>query len=216
MVNVVIFGGTGFTGNHIAAEAVSRGHSVTSLSRNAPHSPLESVIYRTGTVADPTVRASAIAEADVVVIAVSPRGETATTLESSIAELAQEIAPTSTRLGIVGGAGSLFVSPDGPQLITTPNFPAEIIPEATTMGNILTQLRSPATPSELNWFYLSPPAMYGAHAPGVATGKYQTGTDILLTDGDGNSAISGEDFALAFVDEIENSHHSRTRFTVAN
>jgi putative NADH-flavin reductase len=38
---------------------------------------------------------------------------------------------------------------------------------------------------------------------------------VLLTDEDGESFISGEDLALAVVDEIETPRHSRARFTVA-
>jgi len=33
--------------------------------------------------------------------------------------------------------------------------------------------------------------------------------------GDGTSFISGADYALAFVDEIEQARHHRERFTVA-
>ena len=38
---------------------------------------------------------------------------------------------------------------------------------------------------------------------------------VLVTDADGKSFISGTDFALAFVDEIEQGRHRRERFTVA-
>ncbi|MBV9445908.1 MAG: hypothetical protein JO345_08440 [Streptosporangiaceae bacterium] len=54
-----------------------------------------------------------------------------------------------------------------------------------------------------------------ARAPGEATGKYRTGGDILLTDANGNSHISGADFATASVDEVEAPAHHRERFTVA-
>jgi putative NADH-flavin reductase len=38
---------------------------------------------------------------------------------------------------------------------------------------------------------------------------------VLLTDAEGNSYISGEDLAVALVDEIETPAHRRARFTVA-
>ncbi len=38
---------------------------------------------------------------------------------------------------------------------------------------------------------------------------------MLLTDAEGNSDISGEDFAIAFVDEITSPAHHRARFGVA-
>jgi putative NADH-flavin reductase len=38
---------------------------------------------------------------------------------------------------------------------------------------------------------------------------------VLVTDADGNSNISGADYAKAFADEIEKPEHRRQRFTVA-
>ena len=47
------------------------------------------------------------------------------------------------------------------------------------------------------------------------TGHFRLGGDVLLTDENGVSDISGADFALAFVDEIETPAHKGQRFTVA-
>jgi putative NADH-flavin reductase len=38
---------------------------------------------------------------------------------------------------------------------------------------------------------------------------------VLLTDADGNSNLSGADYATAFVDEIEKPEHRRQRFSAA-
>jgi uncharacterized protein len=38
---------------------------------------------------------------------------------------------------------------------------------------------------------------------------------VLVTDANSTSFISGADYALAFVDEIEQARHRRERFTVA-
>ncbi len=37
---------------------------------------------------------------------------------------------------------------------------------------------------------------------------------MIVTDAEGESYISGPDFAVAVLDEIENPKHSRERFTV--
>jgi len=63
---------------------------------------------------------------------------------------------------------------------------------------------------------VSPAALYGSFAPGDTTGAYRTGGDILVTKDDDSSEISGTDFALAYVDEIEQSNHPRQRFTVGH
>jgi hypothetical protein len=85
--------------------------------------------------------------------------------------------------------------------------------EAGSAAEVLEALRADATGAD--WFFVSPAAGFGSYNPGTPTGKYRVGGDILLTDESGKSEISGADFALAFVDEIETPRHHRTRFTVA-
>ena len=107
---------------------------------------------------------------------------------------------------VVGGAGSLEVAP-GLRLIDTPNFPAQHKPEAAAGGVFLDLL---CAESELDWTFLSPSALF---VPGERTGTFRLGTDQLLTNQQGSS-ISLEDYAIALVDELEKSAHSRRRFTV--
>jgi len=51
--------------------------------------------------------------------------------------------------------------------------------------------------------------------PGERTGKFRLGGDQMLTDAEGNSRISVQDYAVAMIDELEQPAHSRKRFTVA-
>jgi putative NADH-flavin reductase len=97
--------------------------------------------------------------------------------------------------------------------VDLPTFPAEHKGEALGQADVLARLRE--TPADVDWFYVSPAASFGSYAPGEATGRYRVGGDVLLTDADGNSNISGADYAKAFVDEIEQPEHRRQRFTVA-
>jgi putative NADH-flavin reductase len=108
---------------------------------------------------------------------------------------------------VVGGAGSLEVAPGVP-LVTTPDFPVVYKAEAQKGADFLDLLRRQ---TDLNWTFLSPSALFAA---GERTGKFQLGTDRLLTGTDGKSWISFEDFAVALVDEIERPAHLRQRFTV--
>ena len=50
--------------------------------------------------------------------------------------------------------------------------------------------------------------------PGERTGKFRLGGDKLITDADGKSQISFEDYAVALVDELEKPAHERSRFTI--
>jgi uncharacterized protein len=212
MTNVTIFGGTGYAGSYIAREAVKRGHAVVSYSRKPPDEPINGVRYVTGTILSDADRRAALDGAGVVVVALSPRGDMATQMRAGVAALAEDVAGAGVRLGVVGGAGSLLVADGGPQLVSTPDFPAEVRDEAITMGEILEDLRG--TPDELDWFFISPPANFGSFVSVESRGRYRVGGDVLLVDENGQSEISGEDFAVAFVDEIEQPKHHRTRFTV--
>jgi putative NADH-flavin reductase len=117
-----------------------------------------------------------------------------------------------TRLGVVGGAGSLRAAPGGPLVIDLPQFPDEFKAEAGSHAQVLEALRAAQTSAD--WFYVSPAAYFGAHSPGERTGSYRTGDDVLVADAEGTSAIGGADFAIAFVDEIEKPAHHQARFTV--
>jgi Putative NADH-flavin reductase len=94
-----------------------------------------------------------------------------------------------------------------------PEFPEAFKAEAEEMSGVLKDLR--ATSEKLDWLFVSPAGGFGSYAPGEALGHYRVGGDVLLTDKDGNSFISGADLAMAVVDEIEKPQHHRARFTVA-
>jgi putative NADH-flavin reductase len=213
MARISVFGGTGYAGGSIVAEAARRGHTVASISRHLPDQRTDGVEYVEGSLLDADTRAKALAGADVVVVTVAPRGDMAGSVHPGITALAADAGPSGVRIGVVGGAGSLQVVEGGPRLVDTPDFPAEYKPESLEMAAVLDDFR--AAPESLDWFYLCPPAAFGGFAPGEARGTYRVGADVLLTDDEGNSFIGGADFATAVVDEIEQPAHRRARFTVA-
>lgn len=214
MTTIVIFGGTGYAGGHIAAEAVKRGHTVTSYSRHEPTTPLEGVTYQVGTVTDTHILSHAADEADEIVVATHGADVDGQKLVDVVPKLVAAALRGNARLSFVGGAGSSFVAEGGPRLVDTPEFQDEWKPEALAHAEVLDALRR--TPEELRWFYVSPAALFGAWAPGETTGSYRTNGDILVTKEDGSSEISGTDFATAYVDEIESSKHPRQRFTTGH
>jgi putative NADH-flavin reductase len=111
------------------------------------------------------------------------------------------------RLLFVGGAGSLEVKP-GVQAVDLPEFPAEYKQGALATREALNLLRKEPG---LDWSFLSPSADL---SPGQRTGKFRLGMDQLLTDSNGESRISVEDYAMAMIDEVERPTHIRQRFTV--
>jgi putative NADH-flavin reductase len=215
MATITVLGGTGYAGSNIVKVAADKGHTVVSYSRKAPEAKVAGVEYRTGDVLDDAVLAAAVDGTDVVISALSPRGQLEgagklRAIERKVAELA---AGKGIRFGVVGGAGSLLAAPGGPRIVDSPDFSSEYKDESLELAGVLDDLR--ASDERLDWFYVSPAGGFGGFAPGEATGAYRIGDDVLLADENGKSYISGADFALAFVGEIEQPAHRRARFTVA-
>ena len=211
-MKLTVWGGTGYAGSAIVAEARKRGHEVVVYSRTESDEKIDGVDYRTASILDAADRATSL-DADVTVVAVAPRGDMAGQLRPAVAELAQQAGAAGTRLAVVGGAGSLLVAEGGPRALDLPQFPDEYRDEALELAEVLEDLR--ATDATCKWFFVSPADVFGSWVPGEATGSYRVGGDLSLAV-DGPTEISGADFALAFVDEIEQNRHNRTRISVAH
>lgn len=211
MARIIVIGGTGYAGGHIAAEAASRGHEVVSVSRKEPSDRIEGVEYVQGNVLDPASLADTFAGADVVISAISPRGDMTDSGLDAVRALVAALTGTPTRLGVVGGAMGSLSAPGGPRLWDL-GVPEEYRHEAKFGIDSLEILQE--TPEDLDWFYVHPPKEFGAWVPGERTGSYRDGGEVFVEDADGKSYISGADYAVAVVDEIEKGAHRRQRFTV--
>lgn len=210
MTRIAVIGGTGYAGRHLVAEAVERGHTVLSVARSVPGDRVSGATYLEGTLLDVPGLVEQLQGVEVVVSAVAPRGEMEGLVRPNIAALAAAL-DDSVRVGVIGGAGGSLVASGGPRVIDG-DFPDAFKPEALEMIGVLEDLQS--APSERDWFFVHPAGGFGAFAPGERTGQYRTGGDVLVTDDEGNSSLSGADLALAIVDEIESPQHTRGRFTV--
>ncbi|MEU1970698.1 NAD(P)H-binding protein [Microbacterium sp. NPDC019599] len=211
MARIAVIGGTGYAGSHIVAEGARRGHDVVSVSRKVPAERVHGVTYIEGSIVDAPGLVAELQGADAVIIAVAPRGDMADLAVGSVLEFAKELAGSGTRLGVVGGAGGSLSEPGGPRLFDL-DFPEAFKAEAQTGIDILEGLQ--ATPESLDWFFVHPAETFGGYNPGERTGSYRTGGDVVVRDEAGLSYISGEDLAVAFIDEIETPKHHRERFTV--
>ncbi|WJX99809.1 NAD(P)H-binding protein [Curtobacterium sp. 458] len=214
MTSIVVFGGTGYAGSAITREALSRGITVTAVARDTSKlEPADGLTLAQGDAFDTDFVAEVAKGADVVVVALHAVQADGSELKDRFQHFVDAASAAGARLGIVGGAGSLFVAEGGPRLFDTPEFPDAFKGEAKSHAAILDALK--ASDTEVDWFYVSPAAAFGSYNPGERKGTYRTTDDVLLTDAEGNSDISGEDFAIAFVDEIVTPVHHRARFGVA-
>jgi len=210
MTRIAVIGGTGYAGSNIVAEAVSRGHSVISVARSIPTARVEGAVYLEGTILDVPGVLAQLEDVDVVIQAISPRGDMAGKVRPATAELFAAL-PEDVRLGVVGGAGGSLVAADGPRVIDA-GFPEAFKAEAFEAIGVLEDLQ--ADTSGKDWFFVHPAGGFGAGAPGERTGKYRDGGQVLVTDDQGESFISGADLGVAILDEIENPRHHRENFTV--
>jgi len=213
VTRLTVLGGTGYAGTAIVGEAAARGYQVTALSRTEPADPVPGVTYRTGSVLDDRAVGSTIDGAQAIVITLPPRGELAQVFAQTVDRIAKMASDIGARLGLLGGAGTLLATADGPKVYQTPEFPAAYVSDSHAADEALAILRESS--ADLDWFVLSPPLGFGAWAPGTATGTFRVGGDLLLTDEQGHSEISGADLATALVDELDAPAHHRARFTVA-
>jgi putative NADH-flavin reductase len=211
MTSIAIIGGTGYAGSHIAREAAGRGLDVTTVARSVPSAPVADTTHVVGSLAAKVLVEKLAGDHDVLAIAVHATGQPA--LLGVLDDVIAAAEASGTRLAFVGGAGSTLVAEGGPRLVDTDAFPAEFKPEALAHGAVLDRLRAHEGP--LEWFYVSPAALFGAWNEGEATGSYRTSDDVLVADADGSSAIGGADYAKAFVDEIVTPAHRNARFHVA-
>lgn len=212
-MKLAILGATGRGGTRLVNEALSRGHEVSALSRSA--GGIESRHGLTGVscdIADTGALASAIAGHDAVILAWRPAPGTPDIWDvikdgfnSVLAALRQA---GVKRILVMGGAGTLEVAP-GVKNVDRPEFP-EAWRDGSRAGSQKLDILKGI--DDLDWSYLSP-----AHEifEGERTGTFRLGGDQLVTDDNGDSKISFEDYAVAMIDEMEDPQHIGRRFTLA-
>lgn len=210
-LNITVYGGTGRIGQRIVDEALNRGHTVTVVVRD-PSREMKKHARLTvskGDVLDTTGMAKLIAGNDAVVCSVSGFDQPADFFPKVAQSLVKAARATSTkvpRILWVGGASSLSTEAGGRPAVETN-------PDAKPFQNgKLEALKYFRTVQDVPWTELTPPLTI---EPGTRTGKFRLGSDVLLKDADGKSAISMEDYAVAMLDEIEKPRYIRARFTVA-
>ena len=209
-MKIALIGASGMVGQRILQEALTRGHQVTAIVRDAARISQkdENLQVVLGNLVDGESIGKAVAGSDVVISAYGPAHGAENRMKAVAETLTDAVKQAGVqRLLIVGGAGSLEVAP-GLQLANSPTFPEAWKPIATAHIEALEVYLK----ADLNWTYFSPAAMF---QPGERTGTFRIGSDQLLVDEKGESRISTEDYAIAMLDEVEKPRFIRKRFTIA-
>ncbi|MCD8523355.1 MAG: NAD(P)-dependent oxidoreductase [Saccharospirillaceae bacterium] len=213
-MKIAIIGATGWIGSTLVAEAQSRGHDVIAIARDSSKIAATGVEKRSldlSAAADSAALASAVAGADLVIASIGGRAAGHHEIVAASAQRLLNELPAAgvNRLLWVGGAGSLEVA-SGVTLLSLPEFPEAYKGEAIAQGEALAVFRN--SDSTVNWTFVSPAAEI---FPGERSGHYRTGGDSLVSDSEGKSRISVQDYALAMIDEAEKNAHPKQRIGVA-
>lgn len=214
MKNVVLIGASGFVGTAILNELLNRGHKVTAIVRDptkvTASNPNLKVVQADVTDTDVLIEASK--GKDAVISAYNPGWKNPNIYEETLKNYPMIVDSVKKagveRLLIVGGAGTLFYAP-GKMVMDADDIPAKLLPGIKSLGEFyLNTLRKE---NDIDWIFLSPAANM---TPGERTGKFRIGKDDLVVGVNGDSNISVEDYAVAMVDELEQKHHHKERFTI--
>jgi putative NADH-flavin reductase len=220
-LTILVYGATGKVGTHVVTEALQRGHIVAAVSRNPSritrrHENLSAV---KGDLLDVESIASLAAGKDVIIVSVrgivgkskNPENAIQRIAVEKIVNVLRQMGDAAPRLIHVGGSGTLEVEPG---VLYADKIPKLFLPKSFELeihGQVLA-LEYLRAVTDAKWSYATPAKNF---TNGKRTGVFRIGGDALLEDKRGKSRISRADFAVALIDEAENSAHVRQRFSVA-
>lgn len=214
-MNIAVIGTTGFVGSSITQELVAREHSVLGIARNINDSITTNLVNLSVDIADTQKLADALKASDVVVSAFNAGWTNPNIYDDFLqgAKVIQEAVKLADvkRFIVIGGAGSLH-TPEGTQLVDTPDFPKEYYPGASAARDYFNYLKQE---TDLDWVFFSPAIEMHQGITTGRTGQYRLGNEAPVFDQNQRSILSVQDLAVVIADEIENPKHHQQRFTAA-
>ena len=204
---VVIYGASGNIGSKIVSEALNRNHDVIGVSRNPATLTIEHSNFTAvqGDVTSLDSMLEIIDGTDAVIMAVRGNGtdnsaEQAVSNRASLTfiEASKQLGASTPRVIQVGNQATLYrngvLGLDSGRYEKGTALYGRVRAHALLLDNYRAS-------SHVKWTVASPS---GSIKPGNRTGNYRVGGDEVLLNKNGKeSGISEEDFAVAFIDEIE-------------
>lgn len=208
-MKILVVGSNGNAGGRIAKLLSSRGHEVVGLGKSENKGNVKNYIKKDATL----LTFKDVENFDVVVDAVGGwTKDTIPYITKAMNHLASILEKTDIKLYVVGGAGSLFTNKEKTLTVDMgPSFPESWKPLSSAHGEGLKTLRNSKS---LNWVYVSPACNFVVD--GENTNGYILGGDNLILNSKGESTISYDDYALAFVDVIEENKYNKERISVVS
>lgn len=214
MKKIVLIGASGFVGSAILKEALDRGHEVRAVVRHPEKITINhrNLILTQGDVSSAETVTEVCRNADAVISAYNPgwkNPEIAVETTRVYRAILEGVRKSGVkRFLVVGGAGSLFISP-GKRLMDSGGMPESFLPPVRALAAFY--LEDLMNEKDIDWVFFSPAGML---EPGIRTGKFRLGKDDMVVNDKGESKISVQDYAVAMIDELENPAHHCERFTI--
>jgi len=211
--NVVLIGASGFVGSAILEEALSRGHHVKAVVRDPEKIKIKDSKLKVvqEDIMDEAKLAKTFKGHEYVISAYNPGWKNPNIYEDTLRRytaIINDAKEAHVRLLLeVGGAGSSFVVP-GTRLVESGSIPDSIRPGVEALSSVYIDMLTGE--EAFDWVFFAPSASL---EKGKRTGNFRLGNDRLLTDKEGNSRISVQDYAMAMVDELEKEEFHMDIFT---
>jgi len=215
---VVIYGASGNLGSKIVSEALSRGHEVIGVSRNADSMTVdhENFSAASGDVTDVDSMVGIISDADVVIISVNGNGDGNLPENAIVNRAAQTFIAVAQQLGddaprVIQMGGGFTLYRNGMLMVETLDLEPGHPRHGIYYGHLAAI--SHYESSDVEWTVISPPPGAALH-PGERTGVFRIGEDEVLVGENGEASISQEDLAVLFINEVEDPQSIGKRITL--
>lgn len=217
---VLIYGASGGLGGPIVDEALARGYRVTGVTRDSARlsQRAEKIDIVVSDILDRKMTVKLIREYDSVIVSVGGPPTDSNPANYIAARAAETLIDVLTPMGRSGPrvifVGNLFTLEfEGGKTLLELGRAPESHPNFAMFHGHQIALDKFVQADDINWTVATPPN--GLRLSG-RTGQVRWGKNVILRDADGTpSTISSEDFAFAIMEELENGHYVRKRFTVA-
>ncbi len=207
-MRIGLIAANGKLGKEILREAYYRKHDVTAIVLNKGLVKYDVPIIETDLF---NLTKDQLEQFDVIINAFAPTDNNHALHLEAGNHLISLLKGTNTRLFIVGHSGCLYIDEEQTiRLHELEEFPEHLAIAAKYHLELIEQLKS----NEMEWTFLAPSAQFDIDGP--RTGHYVTGQESITFNSQFNSYISYSDFAVATVDEIENSNFINAFYTVAS
>lgn len=207
-MKIAVLCASGKAGKLIVEEAINKGLEVSAFVRDSSKARFDSKVCVVQKDIF-TLESSDLQGFDVIIDAFG-EWQNLSLHKAHMEHLVQILSGNRAKFLAVGGAGSLYMDTSHTtMLMDTPDFPQEYLPVARATAEAFDVIKAS---KDINWVYVSPPAVFIPDAP--KSGKYKIIGEEFELNSKGESKISYADYAIAMIEITLDSTYSKQRIGV--